>query len=125
MLKYRIIKQKNALDKDKKEMYFPRLTSRQKYDVWDVAEEISSRSTLSNADILATLISLEEIIPELLKMGSIVNLGRLGTFSIQANAETSPTPEGVSWRSFKSVKAKFRPGEALKMHLFDVNFKRV
>ena len=70
MLRYRIIKQKNALDKDKSEMYYPRLTGRQKYNVRDVAEVISSRTSLSKADILATLISLEDVIPELLKMGS-------------------------------------------------------
>jgi len=125
MLRYRIVKQKNALDANKKEMFFPRLTNRQKYSARDVAEIISERSSLSKADILATLISLEGVIPELLKSGSIIDLGELGTFSIQAKVETSPTEEEVSWRSFKSVRAKFRPGPALQMHLFDVNFKRV
>ena len=103
MLKYRIVKQKNALDTDKAEMYFPRLTSRTKYDLHDVADMISQRSTLNKADIIATLISLEEVIPEFLKSGSIVDLGRLGTFSIQAKAETSPTKEES-------------PGAVLKMY---------
>ena len=125
MLKYRVVKQKNALDSEKTELYFQRLTNRTKYDLYDVADMISQRSTLNKADIIATLISLEEVIPEFLKSGSIIDLGRLGTFSIQAKAETSPTKEEVSWRSFKNVRAKFRPGKALKLDLLDVHFKRV
>ena len=106
-------------------MYFPRLTNRTKYNLHDVADMISRRSTLNKADIVATLVSLEEVIPEFLQGGGIVDLGYLGTFSIQANVGTSATEEEVSWRNFKSVKAKFRPGKALKINLTDVHFKRV
>ncbi|NJN26254.1 MAG: hypothetical protein HC819_09890 [Cyclobacteriaceae bacterium] len=125
MLRYKIVKQRNALDKDKKEMYYPRLTNRRKCNLYDLAEDIARRSTLSKADIIATLVSLEDIIPEYLSNGRSVDLGHLGTFSLQAHTEISQTAEEVTWRSFQSLKAKFRPGKALKVNLREVKFKRV
>jgi predicted histone-like DNA-binding protein len=106
-------------------MFYPRLTGRQSYDLNDVAEMISMRSSLSRADIVATLVSLEEIIPELLTSGYSIKLGELGTFSIQAKAQTSPEASQVTWRSFRSLITRFRAGKALKLRLFDVNFKKV
>ena len=125
MLRYKIIEQRNALDKDKKVMYYPRLTNRRKYDIYDLAEEISLRCTLNRADVIATLVSLEEVLPEFLRNGRTVDLGRLGTFSIQAHTRSALHREEVTWRNFLNLKAKFRPGKALKINLFDVNFKRV
>jgi predicted histone-like DNA-binding protein len=124
MLRYKIVKQRNALDKDKKEMYYPRLTKRYKYTLRDIAQHISDQSSLSRADIMAVLISLEEVIPKMLKNGRTVSLGDLGSFSLQAHAATSPSEEEVTWRSFKELKARFRPGSALKIHLSSVNFKK-
>ena len=125
MLRYKIVKQRNALDKDKTELYYPRLTKRQKYTLNDVAREISDRSSLSRADTIAVLVSLEEVILHLLKNGRSVHLGDLGSFSLQSHAETSQTLEGVSWRNFKALKVRFRAGKALKIRLSDVNFKRI
>ncbi len=68
MLRYSIIKQRNALGKRKEEMYYPRLTRRRNYDLKDVAEMISKRSSLSKTDVVATLSALEEIIPEFLSV---------------------------------------------------------
>jgi predicted histone-like DNA-binding protein len=125
MLRYKVIKQQNALDENKKEMYYPRLTKRSKYTTSDVADLIRRRSTLSKADIIATLVSLEEVISEMLKEGSIVDLGGLGTFSLQANASSAPTEGEVTWRSFQALKTRFRPGKALKIDLLDVHFTKV
>lgn len=124
MLRYTIVKQRNTLGEGKKEMFYPRLTGRQTYDLNDVAEMISMRSSLSRTDIVAALTSLEDIIPELLKSGHTVKLGELGIFSLQAKVETSPEASQVSWRSFRSLIARFRAGKALKILLADVNFRK-
>ena len=125
MLKYKIIKQRNALDENKKEMFYPRLTGRQNYDLNDVAKMISRRSSLTKGDIVATLVSLEEIIPELLASGHTVKLGELGTFSLHAKANTSPDESKVTWRSFKGLITRFRAGKALKLRLSKVSFRKV
>jgi predicted histone-like DNA-binding protein len=91
----------------------------------DVADLIRSRSTLSRADIIATLVSLEEVIPEMLKEGNIVDLGGLGTFSLQANCSSALSEEEVTWRSFQALTTRFRPGRALKIHLSHVHFRNV
>ena len=125
MLRYKIIKQQNALDENKSEMYYPRLTGRQKYKYNELASYISDRTTLSKADIGATLIALEEAIPYLLKSGFSIKLGDLGTFSLEAKAHSSSKEEDVSSRDFYQLNTRFRVGKALKLLLHEVNFKRV
>ena len=125
MLRYRIIKQRNALDTAKKEMYYPRLTGRQNYDINDIAKRISDGSSLTKADIVATLVSLEDIIPKLLISGHTVKLGELGTFSLHAKTSTSPDESQVTWRSFNDLITRFRAGKALKILLSDVSFRKM
>ena len=125
MLRYKIIKQRNALDKDKSEMFYPRLTGRQHYELNDVAKMISERSSLTKGDIVATLVSLEEIIPKLLISGHTVKLGELGTFSLHAKTSTSPDESQVTWRSFNDLITRFRAGKALKILLSDVSFRKM
>ena len=124
MLRYKIIKQRNALDENKKEMYYPRLTGRTKYDINDIADLISKQSSLSKADVIATLVSLETLIPDLLTIGYTIKLGELGTFSLQANTQISEKEDQVTWRSFKKLIVRFKAGKALKILLQDVNFKK-
>ena len=125
MLRYKIIKQRNALDAAKKEMFYPRLSGRRNHDLNDVAEMISDGSSLTKADIVATLVSLEVIIPKLLISGHTVKLGELGIFSLQAKTSTSSDESQVTWRSFKSLITRFRAGKALKIRLSDVHFKKM
>jgi predicted histone-like DNA-binding protein len=125
MLKYKIVKQCNALDKDKKEMYYPRLTNRTRMGLMDVAGQISRQSTLSKADTIAVLAALEEVIPYMLREGNIVDLGALGTFTLQSTADTGKEESEVSWRNFSELKVRFKPGNALKIKLPEVKFKKV
>lgn len=125
MLRYKIIKQRNPLDENKKEMYYPRLTGRQVYNLDNVASYITDRSSLSKADIVATLVALEEAVPHLLKNGYSVSLGSLGTFSLQARVQTSTEREKVSWRDFLTLKVRFRIGKGLKLDKSNVHFKQV
>lgn len=124
MLKYKIVKKRNALHAQKQEMFYPRLTESRKYNMDQVADLISERCSLTKADIFATLVSMEDVIPELLIVGQRVELGRLGAFSLQANAETSTSAAAVSWRSFKRLFTRFHPGKALSIRLSDVHFRR-
>jgi predicted histone-like DNA-binding protein len=125
MLKYKIVKQCNALDKDKKEMYYPRLTNRTRMGLMDVAGQISRQSTLSKADTIAVLAALEDVIPDMLKEGNIVDLGALGTFTLQSTAGTGTEVSVVSWRNFSELKVRFKPGPALKIQLPEVKFKKL
>lgn len=125
MLKYTIVKQRNPFNENKEEMYYPRLTERNIYDIDDVADLISRQSTLTKADIVATLISLEDVIPVALKNGYKVKLGNLGSFSLQAGASTSPEKAQVSWRNFRKLTTRFSADKSLNISLSDVHFKRI
>lgn len=125
MLKYIIVKQGNPFNENDEEMYYPRLTGRNNYDIDDVADLISRQSSLSKGDVVATLIALEDVIPQALISGHKVSLGKLGSFSLQAGASTSPEEAQVSWRNFRKLSTRFSSGEALKIRLSDVHFQRV
>jgi predicted histone-like DNA-binding protein len=125
MLKYTVVKQRDPLGEGKKEMYYPRLTGREIKDINDLAEIITLRSSLSKGDIVSTLVSLEVLIPELLSNGNSVKLGDLGIFSLHAKTQIESEASQVTWRSFRSLVTRFRPGKALKIFLSDVNFTNV
>ena len=125
MLRYKIIKQRNALDENKAEIFYPRLTQRQKCGFNELASHISDQTSLSKADIGATLRALEKAIPDLLKRGFTINLGDLGTFSLHASASTSPSESEVSARNFRKLNTRFRAGKVLKLLLKDVRFKKL
>ena len=124
MLKYKIVKQRNTLGEGKEEIYYPRLTGRRNYGLDHVAKIIGLRSTVTRIDIAAILAAFEELIPELLKEGSSVKLGELGTFSIHARATASSDKSKVSARNFKEVNIRFKAGKALKLKLSQVKFRK-
>lgn len=91
-------------------MFYPRIAKWDKYTLHHIAKEISDRSALSGTNTYAVLVSMEEVICRMLMNGRIVCLGDLGSFSLQANAKTSPNDAEVTWKIFKSLRQSSNPG---------------
>ncbi|MFA8435974.1 MAG: HU family DNA-binding protein [Marinifilaceae bacterium] len=124
MLKYKIISQVNPLHKNREKIYYPRLTGTEKVNLRYVCDDLSRKSTLSAADITGVVVALTQIIPHYLAQGKSVELGDLGIFSLAAEVKTEDAPQKVSFRNFKRLKIRFRPGKLLKLSPFSVDFKK-
>ena len=90
----------------------------------ELAEEIHGRSTLTTADIHATLISLSKMITEHLRRGDRVHINGLGYLQMTLQCPPVKYPKEIRAESvhFKSV--AFRPEIALKDALKTTHFVR-
>jgi predicted histone-like DNA-binding protein len=86
-----------------------------------LATLISMQSTVSKADCLAVLTSLEENIILELNDGKIVELGEIGTLQIGVNSTGHNTEEEVSSNSVIKARTLFRPGVELRKMLNNVS----
>ncbi len=108
-----------------KKQYIAMATKRQKVNLQELAEEISMKCTLSNADVIATITALEEAIVDNIKMGRSVELGSIGIITPQIKSETRDEAKKVNFKCIKEVKLSFRAGVKIKKQLRDCEFKKV
>jgi len=84
---YKAVKIKTPLSKNgKTEMYYPRVANRRKENLRDIAERISDMSSFNRSDVIGVLEAFSQLIPQLLKDNSSVELGDLGTFSLHISS---------------------------------------
>ncbi len=104
--------------------YYPRICNTRKIDIDNLAERISAKSSLSRADIRATLFALADEIPGLLLDNYSVHLGELGVFSATISGAPSLTEQEVNHRNIKSTNVVFRPGKKIKAGVKFASFKK-
>lgn len=97
--------------------YYPALTNRRTQDLRDICETISGRSSLTNGDVMAVVVSLMELVPDLLLDGYNVRLDGFGIFSLHASGKGKDTPEEVTFRDITGVKMAFLPDKHIKRRL--------
>ncbi len=110
-------KRSTTLGKDKATLYYPVITGRKLADIRMVAEEISSQTTLSNADVMAVVEAMIKTVPKLLADGYNVRLDNLGIFSVHARAQGREDPAKVTVRDIRELKMSFLPSKLLKRKL--------
>ncbi|WP_430821171.1 hypothetical protein [Carboxylicivirga caseinilyticus] len=124
-LKYKVIKQKTpASTGEVRDIYYARACDRKMYDLDMVAKQLAKESTLSPADIYATLVGLTDLIPLLLMDNNSVSLGSLGIFSLHFSSEVKNSKEEVNKRCIKGIKMKFRASPKLKKRLRSPIFEK-
>ncbi|PXX96017.1 hypothetical protein DF185_20885 [Marinifilum breve] len=123
---YKVVKIKTPLSKDgKKEMYYPRVASRKKEGINDLAERISDVSSFNKGDVIGILEVFTQLIPTLLKNNTSVELGELGTFSLHISAEGVDEEEKVNRYRIKKSKIAFRPSNRLKNELNTIDYRKI
>ena len=90
-----------------------------------LATQISKRTTLSVTDVIATLESFLEIIPEHLAEGDRVKLGEFGTFRVSIKSKGSDAEDDVSAENIIGNKIVFNPGKLVKSTLKTIEYKKL
>lgn len=122
-LKYTIIRQAQpGIKGGGSYTYYARATERSRATLDDLADIIQQRTSLSRGDVVAVVVSLSDLIPELLTENKTVELGELGTFSLHLQSEGVSSPDEASYRKIRDLKIQFRPGVRFKRAIGRVNF---
>lgn len=122
---YSVVPRKNLIDKDAPIKYYAQAQASGDVDVKEMAQRIEKACTVTRADVMATLIALEETIVEGLQRGEIVRLGEIGTFQIGLRGKGAEVEEDYSVSLIKKAKVNFRPGVALTGILSDLSYTKV
>lgn len=99
------------------------LVPQQKLDMDDMAATTHERCTVKQADVKAAWESLQVIIATALANGQRVELGQLGTLSIDVSAKKLKEPgERLRASDLKMGSVSFKPGPVLQAQLNRVKF---
>ena len=90
----------------------------------EIAQRLSERSTLTPADIRATLIGLVEVMESCMHDGYSVKLDDLGVFRLSVTSDGYNTPEECTPHRVRAAKVCFRADTQIKKNLKSVKFER-
>ncbi len=124
-ISFKMLPKKNMLLNPPQIRYYPIAVSQGETTISQLSEIISSRSTVTKADIYASLISLTEVIGEELAKGRIVRLLELGSFQITLQGLPAESSEAIGKSNIKNGRIVFKPGQKLKKMLQSLDYKRL
>ena len=121
-MKYRAKKKRNGIND--KELYYAVPAWSGLIGTREIAQKLSLRSTLTPADIRATLIGLVDVMEDYLHEGYSVKLDDLGVFRLSATSDGYSTPEECTPHRVRAAKLCFRADPQIKKNLKFVKFER-
>ncbi|SDC12864.1 HU family DNA-binding protein [Williamwhitmania taraxaci] len=91
----------------------------------DLSKEIEKFCSLSEPDVRAVILALENVIQTKLSEGRIVRLEKLGSLYPAISSQGEEKAEDVDANSIKSVSVNYRPGARILSAMNDAGFKKV
>ncbi len=91
----------------------------------DLSKEIEKFCSLSEPDVRAVILALENVIQTKLSEGRIVRLEKLGSLYPAISSQGEAKAEDVDANSIKSVSVNYRPGVRILAAMNDAGFKKV
>ena len=122
-IKFEFYESPNTLGTRKKR-YHARVVNWQRINTDYLAREIQYGSSLTVADIKATIISLSEKLAYYLKDGARVHIEGIGYFHISLTCPETRTPSSTRANKVKFKSVTFRADKYLKHQLSDVKTER-
>lgn len=124
-IEYVKVKRNILLGNNPGERYVARLFRGQDMDLDMIAESISNSTTVSFADVLATLKALETEISKAILNGNAVKLGYLGAFIPSIKAKSQLDVDKVDANTITRFSCRFYPSQKFKHNLKMVKFQEV
>jgi predicted histone-like DNA-binding protein len=121
-MKYRVKQKRNGIND--KELYYAVPVGSGLVGTREIAQRLADRSTLTPADIRATLIGLVEVMETYLHNGYSVKLDDLGVFRLSVTSEGYVSPEECMPHRVRAAKLCFRADTQIKKNLKQVRFER-
>jgi predicted histone-like DNA-binding protein len=104
--------------------YYANIANRERITLKELSDEIADGRTLTPTDVMAVLISLSRKIPTHLLKGNIVDLGDLGTLTVNLSSEGSTAEDEFETSMIKGLKIRFRPSSDIKRSLKTATYSK-
>lgn len=124
MLKYKAVGRRKPGAKSGPVKYYASTVLDGEVDLYELCKEIESISTVSEADTMAVLTSLVNIVPNKLVNGKIVRLGDLGSLRPSIGSLAEEKEGDVSASSIRSNRVIFSPGKRVQKVMKGADYKK-
>jgi predicted histone-like DNA-binding protein len=123
-LKVKTVNRRNPRVPEDAPKFYASAQHERKIELDELATSVADRCSLRRSDVHGVLIALMDIIPAELGRGSIVNLGKLGSFYVSVKSDGSETAEEHTASMVTGMKIQYRPTKELKkqLRLIDVTY---
>ena len=102
--------------------YYASIAYREPINLKELSEEIADGRTLTPTDVMAVLISLSCKIPLHLLKGNIVDLGEMGTLTVNISSAGTADEKDFLLPMIKGLNILFRPNPDMKNRLKTTSF---
>ncbi len=105
--------------------FYAQITYGDEVTVDDISKEIEKFCTLSEPDVRAVIIALENVIQNKLAEGRIVRLDQLGTLYPAISSRGEDKAEDVNANSIRSISVNYRPSVRILAALKETTLRKV
>lgn len=123
-VKFNTVSKKNPQDLTAPEKYYANAVGDGEVGIEKLAKLISQNCTVTEADCLAVLASLERQMMNQLEDGRIVRLEKIGTFQIGISSKGLETQDEVTSSAITKTRLRFRPSKTLRTFLKTLSFNK-
>lgn len=112
-MKFKVLEKINPRDPKGQKKFYASIIIEGEFTLDDMAKEIVSFTSLSEADVNSVLIAVQTVAQKKLADGKIVRLGKLGNLYPALSSDGEEKAEDVSVKSIKAVGINYRAGDEL------------
>ncbi|MDR2835032.1 MAG: HU family DNA-binding protein [Bacteroidales bacterium] len=123
-IKYKVVEKSNPGNPTAPKKWYAMAKSTGETTLKALGKEITQRSTVNQADTLAVLEALTQVLTEHLSEGKIVRFGDFGSFQISISGEGTETAAQYNASKIQKSKVVFRPGVDLKEMQNNLKFEK-
>lgn len=123
-IRYRLTTLKDNISKKPKKGYYAQVVTKGTIDTKTLCKHITNSCSLTNADMVAAIISLAQNMTEYLLDGYNVNIDGIGTFSLSAESKIVDKHEEIHAQSVQVKNINFRPAVSMKKAMLEAKFER-
>ena len=102
--------------------YYASIAHRERISLKELSEEIADGRTLTPTDVMAVLISLSRKIPLHLLKGNIVDLGEMGTLTVNISSSGAVDEKDFILALINGLNIRYRPTPDMKILLKTATF---
>lgn len=122
---YSVVSRKNPSDQEAAPKFYAQAQASGDVTIREMCARIQQMCTVTRADVMAVLASLEDVMVESLAKGEIVRLGDLGSFQVGLSGNGAETEDKYDSSFITKARINFRPAIALSTMLMALKFTKV
>lgn len=124
-LNYSVVERKNPKCPDKEGKFYAQFQSRGVLESKELIEKIDRNCYVGKPDIVAVLMTLEDVVAEAICDGYIVRIGELGSLSMTISSDGCDRKDDFCSKHITKVKTLFKDGKTIKHSIRKLTFKKV